>query len=71
MAWDLYLVFLAVSYVYIKSPSKFEEFLEEFLTNHDKVCNCGRVYESFNTPRLQGLLILLPPSHLLKLAKVL
>lgn len=69
MAWDLYLVFLIASYVYIKSPSKFEKFLEEFLSGHDSVCNCKAIYEEFNTPKFQSLLILFPLSHLLKLAK--
>ncbi|MEO3993174.1 MAG: hypothetical protein QN229_02535 [Desulfurococcaceae archaeon TW002] len=71
MAWDLYLVLLIASYTYIKSPTKFEEFLENFLFSHDSVCDCEKIYEGFNTPKLQSLLILLPPSHLLKLAKVL
>ncbi len=71
MAWDLYLVLLIASYAYIKSPTKFEGFLEDFLSGHDGVCNCREIYEGFNTPKLQSLLILLPPSHLLKLAKVL
>jgi len=70
MAWDLYLVLLMVSYVYIKSPSKFEEFLEDFLSSHDHVCGCEEIYEEFNTPKLQSLLILFPLSHLLKLAKI-
>lgn len=70
MAWDLYLALLMVSYVYIKSPSRFEEFLKDFLSSHDSVCNCKEIYEGFNTPKLQSLLILLPPSHLLKLAKI-
>lgn len=71
MAWDLYLVFLIASYMYIKSPSRFEEFLGDFLSGHDSVCDCRKICEGFSTPKLQGLLILLPPSHLLKLAKVL
>jgi len=71
MGWDLYLVLLIASYMYIKSPNMFEEFLKDFLSGHDSVCDCRKVYEVFNTPKLQGFLILLPPSHLLKLAKVL
>lgn len=71
MAWDLYLIFLMASYTYIRSPSKFEEFLRDFLSGYGSVYDYGKICEGFNTPKLQSLLILFPPSHLLKLAKVL
>ncbi|MEM4485640.1 MAG: hypothetical protein QW116_00170 [Zestosphaera sp.] len=67
IAWDLYLIFLTSSYVFVSSTRMFDEFIREFISSHGRECRCAEVYSELISARFGGLLILLPPSHLYRL----
>lgn len=67
IAWDLYLIFLTSSYVYVSSVRSFNEFIKNFISSHSNLCRCEEAYDELISARFGGLLILLPPSHLYRL----
>ncbi len=69
-AWDIYLIIFIASYMYIRSPGVFEEFVREFISGHSETCKRSEIYGELSSAKFEGLLILLPPSHLYKLVKI-
>lgn len=67
ITWDLYLIFLISSYVYVSSVRSFGEFVKNFISSHSSSCHCSEAYDELISTRFGGLLILLPPSHLYRL----
>lgn len=69
-AWDIYLIVFIASYMHIGSLNMFEEFIKEFISGHSEACKRSGIYEELSSTKFEGLLILLPPSHLYKLVRI-